>query len=158
MNRLILKGRKVVGGTAAGEALVTRKNISTWGGVDALKGMITERRHELRGQSFTDKILVFPSAKGSSGWSTVTQVIRLAGKAPKAMIIREINSLTAIGSVIMGVPTITGLDKDPTEVISTGDWVRIDADRGIVEVTKKREISSLKKSKGSEKPNMGKEK
>ena len=145
MNRLILKGRRVVGGTAAGEALVTQQNISTWGGVDALKGIITERRHELNGQSFTDKILVFPSAKGSSGWSTVTQVIRLAGKAPKAMIIREINSLTGIGSVIMGVPTITDLDKDPTKVISTGDWVRMDADKGIVEVTKKTGIPILKK-------------
>jgi predicted aconitase with swiveling domain len=152
MNRLVLKGRKVVGGAAEGEALVTRQNISTWGGVDALRGVITERRHELRGQFFTGKILVFPSAKGSSGWSTVTQVIRLAGKAPKAMIIREINSLTGIGSVIMGVPTITDLNKDPTEVISTGDWVRMDADKGIVEVTKKGGISRLKKSKGFEKP------
>ena len=95
--RVVLKGRKVVGGTAEGEALVTKQTISTWGGVDAVKGIITERRHELRNQSFTGKILVFPSAKGSSGWSTVAQVIRLAGKAPKAMVIREVNSLTAIG-------------------------------------------------------------
>jgi predicted aconitase with swiveling domain len=138
MKRLILKGRKVVGGVAEGEALVTRQNISTWGGVDALRGMITERRHELKGQFFTGKVLVFPAAKGSSGWSTVSQVIRLAGKAPKAMIIRELNSLTGIGSVIMGVPTITDLNKDPTKVISTGDRVRMDADKGIVEVTSKR--------------------
>ena len=92
VNRVILKGRKVVGGRAEGEALVTRQTISTWGGVDARQGMITERRHEIRGQSFTGKVLVFPSAKGSSGWSTVAQIIRLSGKAPLAMIIREINS------------------------------------------------------------------
>lgn len=95
--RVVLKGRKVVGGTAEGEALVTKQIISTWGGVDAVKGIITERRHELRNQSFAGKIFVFPSAKGSSGWSTVAQVIRLAGKALKAIIIREVNSLTAIG-------------------------------------------------------------
>jgi hypothetical protein len=35
------------------------------------------------------------------------------------------------------VPAVTDLDKDPTEVISTGDWVKVDADNGIVEVTKK---------------------
>ena len=29
------------------------------------------------------------------------------------------------------------LDQDPIEVIETGDWVKVDGDRGIVEVTKK---------------------
>lgn len=137
MKRIVLKGRKVVGGISEGEALVTKQTISTWGGVDAVKGLITETRHELRGQSFKDKVLVFPSAKGSSGWSTVAQVIRLAGQSPKAMIIREVNSLTGIGAVVMRVPTVTDLDRDPTEVIATGDWVRINADQGLVEVIKK---------------------
>jgi predicted aconitase with swiveling domain len=54
------------------------------------------------------------------------------------MIIRDINSLIAMGSVIMGVPTITSLDKDPTKVIATRDWVKVDGNRGIVEVVKKR--------------------
>ena len=134
--KVILKGRKVVGGIAEGEALVTGQTISTWGGVDAVKGIITERRHELRNKSFAGKVLVFPSAKGSSGWSTVSQVIRLAGKAPKAMVIREVNSLTAIGAVTMRVPAVTDLDQDPVEVIATGDWVKVDGDKGIVEITK----------------------
>lgn len=134
--KVILKGRKVVGGIAEGEALVTRQTISTWGGVDAMKGIITERRHELRGRSFAGKVLVFPSAKGSSGWSTISQVIRLAGKAPKAMVIREVNSLTAIGAVTMRVPAVTDLDQDPVEVITTGDWVKVDGDKGVVEITK----------------------
>ncbi len=136
MRTIVLKGRKVVGGVSEGEALVTRQTISTWGGVDAVKGIITEKRHELRGESFKDKVLVFPSAKGSSGWSTVAQVIRLTGQSPKAMIVREVNSLTAIGAVVMRVPTVTDLDQDPTEVIATGDWVRIDADKGMVVVIK----------------------
>jgi predicted aconitase with swiveling domain len=142
MKRIILKGRKVVGGVAEGEALVTRQTISTWGGVDAVKGIITERRHELRGRGFKDKILVFPSAKGSSGWSTVAQVIRLADQAPKAMIIGKVNSLTAIGAVVMRVPTMTDLDGDPTEMIATGDWVRVDAEKGVVEISKKTEMGA----------------
>lgn len=136
--KVVLKGRKVVGGTAEGEALVTKQTISTWGGVNAVEGIITERRHELRNKSFTGKVLVFPSAKGSSGWSTVSQVIRLAGKAPKAMVIREVNSLTAIGAVTMRVPAVTDLDQDPVEVISTGDWVKVDGNKGIVEIMKDR--------------------
>ncbi|HXA91967.1 MAG TPA: DUF126 domain-containing protein, partial [Steroidobacteraceae bacterium] len=82
----MLRGRKVVGGCAEGEALVTRQTISGWGGVDAMSGTVIETRHELRGQSFKDRVLVFPGAKGSSGWSVVFHVARLAGTAPKAMI------------------------------------------------------------------------
>lgn len=137
MTPIVLQGRKVVGGVTEGEALVAGQAISTWGGVNAVKGIITERRHELRGQCFKDKILVFPSAKGSSGWSTVAQVIRMADQSPRAMIVRDINSLTAIGAVVLRVPTVTDLDQDPTEVIATGDWVKIDGDRGIVEISKK---------------------
>ena len=132
-----LSGRTIYKGTAEGEALVTRQNISTWGGVDAVKGIITERRHELRNQSFKDKVLVFPAAKGSSGWSTVAQVMRIANQAPKAMIIRDISSLTAIGAVVMHVPAVTDLDQDPTKMIESGDWVSVDADNGIVEVFRK---------------------
>ncbi len=38
----------------------------------------------------------------------------------------------------MEVPTVTDFDRDPTEVIETGDFVRVDGDRGIVEVFKKK--------------------
>ena len=53
------------------------------------------------------------------------------------MIVGKVNSLTGIGAVVMRVPTVTDLDQDPTEVIATGDWVKIDAEKGIVEVTKR---------------------
>ena len=49
---IVLRGRKVVGGVAAGEALVTRETISGWGGVNPMKGDVIESRHELRGVSF----------------------------------------------------------------------------------------------------------
>jgi len=35
------------------------------------------------------------------------------------------------------VPSITDLDQDPLLVIETGDWVKVDADNGVVEVTKR---------------------
>jgi phosphohistidine swiveling domain-containing protein len=37
----------------------------------------------------------------------------------------------------MHVPALTGFDRDPLEAIETGDWVRVDADRGVVEITKR---------------------
>jgi uncharacterized protein len=133
---ITLYGRKVVGGCAEGEALVTRQTISGWGGVNPMQGTIIETRHELRGQSFKDKVLVFPGAKGSSGWSAVFHTSRLAGTAPKALIFNQMTTKVALGAVVMRVPSVTDLDRDPLELIESGDWVKVDADRGVVEIRK----------------------
>ena len=137
VKKIILKGRKVVGGVAEGEALVTRDRISGWGGIDPRTGTVIETRHELRGQSFKGKVLVFPGAKGSSGWSSQFHVARLAGAAPLAMVFNEMTTKIALGAVVTHAPAVTDLDQDPLEVIATGDWVTVDGDRGIVEVTKR---------------------
>jgi hypothetical protein len=137
MKKIILRGRKVVGGCAEGEALVTKESISGWGGVNPMTGTIIEVRHELHGQSFKDKVLVFPGAKGSSGWSGIFQSARLAGAAPKAMIFNVMTTKMALGAVVTRAPAVTDLDQDPLEVIETGDWVKVDGDNGIVEVTKR---------------------
>jgi predicted aconitase with swiveling domain len=131
---IVLRGRKVVGGVAAGEALVTHDTISGWGGVNPMQGTVIETRHELRGQSFKDKVLVFPGAKGSSGWSVTFHLARLAGTAPKALVFNEMTTKVALGAVVMRVPSVTDLDRDPLEIIATGDWVVVNGDEGIVEV------------------------
>ena len=136
MKKIVLHGRKVVGGTVEGEALVTHQTISGWGGVNSMEGTIVERRHELRGQSFKDKVLVFPGAKGSSGWSGTFHMSRFMGTAPLAMIFNDMTTKIALGAVVTHCPAVTELDQDPLEVIETGDWVKVDGDRGIVEITK----------------------
>ena len=133
---LVIRGRKVVGGVAEGEALVTRDRISGWGGIDPRTGTVIETRHELRGQSFAGKVLVFPGAKGSSGWSATFHFARLAGTAPKALVFNEMTTKIALGAVVMRIPSITDLDRDPLGLIATGDWVKVDADRGVVEIRK----------------------
>ncbi len=131
---ITLRGRKVVGGYAAGEALVTGDTISGWGGINPMTGTVIETRHELRGQTFKDKILVFPGAKGSSGWSAAFHLTRLTGTAPKALVFNEMTTKIALGAVVMRIPAVTDLDQDPLQLIQTGDWVIVDGDRGIVEI------------------------
>lgn len=131
---LILHGRKVVGGVVEGEALVTHDTISGWGGINPTTGTIIESRHELRGQSFAGKILVFPGAKGSSGWSAIFHMARLRGKAPAALLFNVMTTKAALGAVVMRVPAMTGFDHDPLQSIRTGDRVMVDADRQIVEI------------------------
>ena len=136
---IVLHGRKVVGGLVQGEALVTRQTISGWGGIDPKTGTIIEFRHELRGKSFKDKILVFPGAKGSSGWSAFFHMARLNGAAPKGFLFNKMSTKIALGLVVTHAPALTDFDRDPLTVIETGDWVEIDADQGIVKVTKQAE-------------------
>ena len=143
---IVLRGRKVVGGIAEGEALVTKETISGWGGVNPMQGSIIETRHELRGQSFKDKVLVFPGAKGSSGWSVVFHMTRLAGTSPKALVFNEMTTKVALGAVVMRVPSVTELDRDPLDIIETGDWVTVNGDTGTVEIKKKKRSAHLRNS------------
>lgn len=134
---IVLHGRKIVGGSVQGEALVTNQTISGWGGIDPKTGTIIELRHELRGKSFKDKILVFPGAKGSSGWSAFFHMARLNGVAPKGFLFNKMSTKIALGLVVTHSPALTDFDRDPLAVIETGDWVEMDADQGIVKITKR---------------------
>src|SRR5690606_871964 len=127
-----LRGRGIVPGVVTGEALVSHETISGWGGIDPATGTIIERRHELCGVCFTGKVLVFPGAKGSSGWSGFFQSTRLLGTAPLAMVFTKVSTKSALGAVVTRVPAVTDFDQDPVEVIRTGDLVTVDGDRGIV--------------------------
>ena len=44
MEKIVLHGRKVVGGVIEGEALVTKETISGWGGIDVKTGTIIDWR------------------------------------------------------------------------------------------------------------------
>lgn len=137
VTRIVLGGRGVVPGRAEGEALVTRQAIPGWGGVNPREGVITETRHELRGTSFAGKVLVCRGAKGSSGWSAMYHTTRLAGTAPAALVFTEMTTKVALGAVVMRVPSVTDLDRDPFDLIETGDWVIVDGDAGTVEIVKR---------------------
>ena len=63
-----------------------------------------------------------------------------AGAAPAAMLFNIMTTKAALGCVVTRVPSMTDFDQDPLEVIETGDWVKVDADNGIVEVTKKADV------------------
>ncbi|GHE94469.1 hypothetical protein GCM10014715_58480 [Streptomyces spiralis] len=132
--QLVLRGRGIVPGRVEGEALVSHETISGWGGIDPATGTIIERRHELYGVCFTGKVLVFPGAKGSSGWSGFFQSTRLMGTAPLAMVFTNLTTKAALGAIVTRVPTVTELDDDPVARIATGDLVEVDADNGLVVV------------------------
>lgn len=135
--KIVLKGRKVIGGVAEGEALVSKKPLMGWGSVKVKEGMTVERNHPLYEVPFQGKVLVFSGPRGSGGFVGYGRT-KLFGSNPAAFLYTKGNNLTVFAAMNMEVPAITDFDQDPTEVIETGDFVRVDGDRGIVEVFKKK--------------------
>jgi predicted aconitase with swiveling domain len=130
---MILRGRRVVGGYAEGEALVSRDPVSFYGGVDPKTGVVTEPGHSVCGQRITGKVFVFPRGKGSTVGSYVIYRMRKLGTAPSAIINVETESIIATGCVMAGIPLVDKLDDDPIKTLKTGMKLRIDADKGLIE-------------------------
>jgi predicted aconitase with swiveling domain len=60
------------------------------------------------------------------------------GTSPKAIINVQAHPVWAALAIELNIPLVDRLDKNPCEVIETGDWVKVDSAKGIVEVTKKK--------------------
>ena len=66
MEEITIKCKKVLGGVAYGEAMVSHVPISPVGDIDETNGKIRSKGHELDGMSVAGKILIYPESKGSS--------------------------------------------------------------------------------------------
>ena len=139
MEKITIKGRGAIKGIVEGEALVCPKSIAGWGGIAPASGIIKEPMNINKGKSIKDKILVMSGSKGSNGWSCYFGAARAAGSAPIGWIFTRIDSSSGVASAVMQIPTIVDFpaDQDPCEIISDGDWVKMDGNTGIIEITKK---------------------
>lgn len=134
---ITLKCHKIVGGHGEGEALVSHEPICFYL-TDPRTGVVREETHELAGKSLANKVLVFPSGKASS----VVQIdglFKLASHnlAPKAMIVKDVETVLIVSAVLTKVPLVDRLEKDPFEIIHTGDSVRVDAQKETVTVRRR---------------------
>ena len=125
-----LHGRAIYTGVAEGEALVTPISISFFGGVDPETGIVVERGHTLEGMSIAGKILVFPQGKGSTVGSYTLYRLKRNGLAPAAIVNAECETITAVGCIIAEIPCV---DHIPLDGIVSGEKLRVDGARGIVE-------------------------
>ncbi len=137
MTTIRLTGRGVVGGKAAGEAVVTGVPLCFRTEYNPATGEVIGLRHPLRGQSLKGKVLVFPSTKGSCGNSVAFTTGCREGNAPVAMICTRREPLAVLSCVVNGIPMVSDLEQNPVEVVASGDYLVVDGDAGIVTVTKK---------------------
>jgi len=127
----VLQGRCIVEGCVEGEALVTSDAISFMGTIDPKTGYVIERKHEIEGECLKGKILVFPTAKGSTGGSYMLYDVVKNGVGPLGIINREAESIVVIGAIVADLPMVDHIDISQ---IHTGDHVRLDAGKGTVTV------------------------
>jgi hypothetical protein len=142
--KVILKGRAVSKGVGQGYAIVSPQPISFLGGVDRETGIINEEIPGLKGKSIAKKVLVFPTGKGSTGGSMILFGLAEKKKGPVAILNVETDTITAVGAILGGIPLVDRFDKNPIEVIKTGDFVKVDAEKGVVEILRNKR--NLKKT------------
>jgi len=131
----LARGRKISGGRAEGLALVSHEPISFFGGVNPDSGIVTEKGHELEGQTVKDTVLIFPNGKGSTVGSYTLYRMKRNGVAPRAIINVECEPIVAVGAIISDIPAIDRLDRNPLMIFQTGKKLKVDADRSLVEAS-----------------------
>ena len=136
---LTITVERAFGRTVEGEALVSAEGFSPRYDLDRWSGLITKPGHKLEGLNITDKILFFPSAKGgiAAGWAFYD--IRNKGYAPKALIFGVTNPVMVQGAVFANIPITEGGSPDPLECIQTGDIVRVDPARKVIELLRRKD-------------------
>jgi predicted aconitase with swiveling domain len=132
-----IKVKRAFGPVVEGEAVVSAEGFSPRYDLDRWSGLISKPGHKLEGTSIRDKILFFPTAKGgiAAGWAFFD--IKHKGIAPKAFVFGVTNPVMVQGAVFAGIAITEGWDPAPTEVVRTGDWVRVDPERKVVEVLRR---------------------
>ncbi len=137
MTIIFIKGRGAISGIAEGEALVAKESFQGDSAINFETGEIVQKGHILEGKNLAGSILVLAGGRGSTGWSCRLHAAAINGVGPAAMIFPKMDSRTAGAAAVLNIPVVTDLDKDPFMEINTGDLLRIDGDKGIVEIVQK---------------------
>ncbi|HET8776988.1 MAG TPA: DUF126 domain-containing protein [Candidatus Limnocylindria bacterium] len=81
-------------------ALVLTEGLSLWGGMDPATGELIDAHHPQRGATLAGRILVMPSARGSSSSASVLAEAVRAGTAPAAIVLGEPDLILSIGAAV----------------------------------------------------------
>lgn len=128
---------KICSGSAEAEVLISKDDICFYL-ADPETGIVIEKNHDLEGKSFKDKVLVFPSGKGSSVVQGDGLYMLSKNKTgPKAMIIQHPDTVLVTGAIIMGVPLVDRVEEGFYQKIKNGDRVKVDANNGLISLMDK---------------------
>ena len=138
LEEITIKCRKILGGVASGEAIVFHVPVSLLGEIDVTNGKVRLKGHELEGMSVAGKILIYPESKGSTFAGATLKTLAYFKCQPKAIVMVKQPDHTTIQGIIMAdIPSVSLPEKNPLELIKTGDFVEVNATDGVIVLKKK---------------------
>ena len=130
-----LKCHKGIGKKVQGEALVSSDNFSARYDLDRVKGIFSRPAHQLVGESYVDKVLVFNTSKGGVASAWMLHEMKSRGMAPKAILFNNTNTILAQGAALADLPLCDRFeDGDITTLIKSGDEIVVDPENGRVTI------------------------
>jgi predicted aconitase with swiveling domain len=137
ITKMKIRAHMISGGKAEGEAVVYNGPFSFLGDLDPATGKVPVPRHPLEGKSLANKIFVFTTGKGSSGGDFAAWAAKKNGNAPAAMICLESEPVLSGSVIVTGIPAVDRPEGNIFELIKSGDYVKVDATEGIIEISTK---------------------
>lgn len=133
---ILLKCHTGIGEKVEGEALVAKDNFSARYDLDRIKGVFSRPDHELAGQSYDGKILVMNTSKGGVASAWMLHEMKARNVTPKAILFNTANTILAQGAALADLTMCDRFeDGDVTDLIRTGDTLKIDPEAGTVTIT-----------------------
>jgi predicted aconitase with swiveling domain len=136
ITKMKIRAHTISGGKAEGEAVVYNGPFSFLGDLDPATGKVPVPRHPLEGKSLANKVFVFTTGKGSSGGDFAAWA-KKNGNAPAAMICLESEPVLSGSVIVTGIPAVDRPEGNIFELIKSGDYVKVDATEGIIEISTK---------------------
>lgn len=130
----MIKGKILFGGNAEGEALVFKVPFSFIGDMDPENGEITMANHALRGSNLKGKVLVTTTGHGGTIAPFIAYLAQKNNCNPVAILCNHADSLTLECAIVMGVPIIDDFNLDITEILKTGDRIKVYGQEGCIEI------------------------
>jgi predicted aconitase with swiveling domain len=131
---VVLKCHKGIGLAVTGTALVAKDNFSARYDLDRKRGTFSRPNHALAGRSFAGRILVLDQAKGGVATAWMLHEMKSRGIVPLALVFNRVNPILAQGAAFGDVAMVDRFEGDVTDLIRTGDRLRIDPAAGTVEI------------------------
>jgi len=95
--RFLVRGN---GNTAVSQVLLTDVPLSFWGGIEPETGKVVDVNHPLFAENVKDGILCLPSGRGSCTASQVLLELILNQKAPRSIVLRDVDGLVCVGALV----------------------------------------------------------
>jgi len=97
-------------GDAQGELLISSQALSFYGGMDLESGQVSEAGHPLEGVSLKDKVVVFPTGKGSTVGSYALYRLASNRLAPAALVLERAEPIVVTGAILAELPCVDGVE------------------------------------------------